>query len=502
MATDTAARTAAGQNPPPPGPRTDGSTPPDLGKRVIKLGICAAITVLLILVPAPAGLAPIAWRLFALYIGVLAALMMRPFPEPVIFFFAIGASGVLLSGNKDVGVKDLLSGYSDPTAWLVFSAFFIGTAFAITGLGKRIAYLLIRAVGSTPLRLGFVACLTDLILAPATPSNAARTGGITYPIMRNVASALDSEPGPKGRRIGRYLTMTTYYASFATSTLFLTAIAFLPLTVKVIQEGLGLEPVTWMQYTTYALVPGLVMLFIVPVAVKVMDPPELKKVDNKVIGQKGLDDLGPMSRREKWLLGLFIAAILTWAIGSFVGINANAVAILFVGMLLVTGVMSWQDMVNDKPAWTTFMWYGGIIGLIGTLSTVGFFTWLGGLIARYVNLSGWPWILVMIVLVAVVIASRYFFASGVVYAGSVLPILVAIAAAAGVPAWPALMLLAMVSIYGGQVTHYSGTLSPVLFGTGYTSQQRWWAMSLAMALIWAVISFAVGIPYWGLLGLL
>lgn len=108
----------------------------------------------------------------------------------------------------------------------------------------------------------------------------------------------------------------------------------------------------------------------------------------------------------------------------------------------------------------------------------------------------------MIVLVAVVIASRYFFASGVVYAGSVLPILVAIAAAAGVPAWPALMLLAMVSIYGGQVTHYSGTLSPVLFGTGYTSQQRWWAMSLAMALIWAVISFAVGIPYWGLLGLL
>jgi DASS family divalent anion:Na+ symporter len=64
------------------------------------------------------------------------------------------------------------------------------------------------------------------------------------------------------------------------------------------------------------------------------------------------------------------------------------------------------------------------------------------------------------------------------------------------------MLLAMASVYAGQVTHYSGTLSPVLFGAGYVSQQRWWAMSLAMVLSWAAISFVVGIPYWMLLGLL
>ena len=148
------------------------------------------------------------------------------------------------------------------------------------------------------------------------------------------------------------------------------------------------------------------------------------------------------------------------------------------------------------------MWYGGVIGVIGTLTKVGFFKWLGEFIKTYVNLSGWPWPMVMAVLVLVVIACRYLFASGVVYAGTVLPIFVAIAAAAQVPPWAALMLLAMVSVYAGQVTHYSGTLSPVLFGTGYVSQQRWWAMSLAMALMWAAISFIVGIPYWMLLGLI
>ena len=79
----------------------------------------------------------------------------KSFPEPVIFLLAIGTAGVVLSTNKQVTLADLLSGYSDPTAWLVFSAFFIGTAFAITGLGKRIAYQLIRAMGGTPTRLGY-----------------------------------------------------------------------------------------------------------------------------------------------------------------------------------------------------------------------------------------------------------------------------------------------------------------------------------------------------------
>ncbi|HRL49379.1 MAG TPA: DASS family sodium-coupled anion symporter [Propioniciclava sp.] len=497
MTTDTVAPTAST----PPASPAGGNKVKSARRRLIELVGCIALVGILVLLGPPAGLSSAAWTVFALYLGAMAGLMLRPVPEPVVFLLAIGGAGVALSGSKEVGLGDLLAGYADPTAWLVFSAFFIGTAFAVTGLGKRIAYLLIKALGNTPLKLGGVACLTDLILAPATPSNAVRTGGITYPIMRNIAAALDSDPGPQGKRIGRYLTMVTYYASFATSTLFLTAIAFLPLTVRVIREGFGLPAVTWMDYATWAFAPGIVMLAIVPLAVYLMERPTLTHIDNKSIARSGLDELGPMSRREKWLLVLFIAAILGWALGSFAGINANAIAILFVALLLVTGVIDWSDMLNTTSAWTTFIWYGGVIGVIGALSKTGFFTWLGEFIHTYINLSGWPWPSVMIVLVLVVIACRYLFASGVVYAGTVLPILVAIAAAAGVPPYPALMLLAMVSIYGGQVTHYSGTLSPVLFGVGYVSQNKWWAMSLAMALIWAVISFVVGVPWWGLLGL-
>lgn len=269
-----------------------------------------------------------------------------------------------------------------------------------------------------------------------------------------------------------------------------------------LEEGLDVKSVTWMQYTTYALLPSVVMLLVVPLLTRVMEKPQLNRIDNKKIAREGLAALGPMKLKEKILAFLFIAAILAWSAGSCIGINANAVAVLFVGLLLCSGVLKWSDLLANKAAWSTFMWYGGVIGVIATLTKTGFFDWLGGFIQNWVNLSDLPWVAVMAILVLIVIVCRYLFASGVVFVGTVLPILVAIACAADVPPIPALMLLALASVYGGQVTHYSGTLSPILFGVGYVSQQRWWAMSLVIVLACALISFVVGIPYWKLLGLL
>jgi len=66
-----------------------------------QLGFCVALTVVLLLIPAPAGLPLVAWQIFALYLGAMAGLMLRPFPEPVIFLLAIGSAGVVLSTSKE-----------------------------------------------------------------------------------------------------------------------------------------------------------------------------------------------------------------------------------------------------------------------------------------------------------------------------------------------------------------------------------------------------------------
>ena len=98
-------------------------------------------------------------------------------------------------GFKPVGdaLKWALSGFSNGTVWLIFGAFMFALGYEKTGLGRRIALLLVRAMGRRTLTLGYAVTIADTILAPFTPSNTARSGGTIYPVIRNLPAALRLE---------------------------------------------------------------------------------------------------------------------------------------------------------------------------------------------------------------------------------------------------------------------------------------------------------------------
>jgi DASS family divalent anion:Na+ symporter len=466
-----------------------------MDSKVWKLGICVLVAAIILALPAPAGLSPAAWQLFAIYLAAIFGLVLRPFDEAVILLGVIAAAG-LAFGNMGA----LLSGYASSSAWLVFSAFMIGAAFSATGLGRRVAYFLIGKFGRTTLRLGYVAAGTDLAISPATPSNTARTGGIVYPIFQSIAIALDSKPGPTARRIGAYLTLTLYYISFTTGYTFLTAMAPNVLILSFAKSILKVE-VDWILWAKAAIVPGLVTLFLIPWVVYKIFPPEIKKIDNETLGKKGLAELGPMSRREITLAILFVLAVLGWALGSVYKIDATAVAVGFVAACLLTGVMTWENVLAYKGAWSTFLWYGGIIGLADALAKAKFFEWLAKLISANVNFSGIPPLAILAALVLFSLAIRYLFASMAAYVATMIPVLFTIALVAKVPLLPLLFLIAFAAGYGGMLTHYGGALSPVLFGMGYIDQGTWWRKGAIMALISFVTTFVCGFLWWNVIGI-
>ena len=47
------------------------------------------VPALIMFCPAPEGLSPMAWKLFAIYVGAILGLVFQPFPEPVIMLSAI-----------------------------------------------------------------------------------------------------------------------------------------------------------------------------------------------------------------------------------------------------------------------------------------------------------------------------------------------------------------------------------------------------------------------------
>ena len=82
----------------------------------------------------------------------------------------------------------------------------MGTGYEKTGLGRRIALILVKKMGHRTLFLGYAVMFSELILAPVTPSNSARGAGIIYPIIRNLPPLYQSQPNDSSSRsIGSYI---------------------------------------------------------------------------------------------------------------------------------------------------------------------------------------------------------------------------------------------------------------------------------------------------------
>jgi DASS family divalent anion:Na+ symporter len=462
----------------------------------IKILAIVGLPAFIMLTNPPAGLTTQAWNLFAVYLAAILGIMLRPMTETIILLAVISFSSLALNNTGAV-----LSGFASTTAWLVFSAFLLSRAFAETGLGRRIAYLLIGRFGQSSLGLAYVAAITDLIISPATPSNTARSGGIIYPIFRSISATLGSEPGATGRKIGSYLTLTMYQISLSTGLLFLTAMAPNLLVADFAKKILGVD-LSWWTWALAASVPGFIALFMAPLVVYLLYPPEIKKITNsKEISAAGLKEMGPIKKNEKILIAFFILAVTGWATSSITKLDATAIAIAFVSACLVTKVVSWEGVLAEKGAWNTFIWYGGIIGISGALAQAKFFTWLAAVIQNNIALAGMGYLPVLVMLLAISLVVRYLFASTAAYVVSFIPVLYTIGLVAKLPLMPLALLIAFSSGFGSLLTHYGGALGPVLFGTGYVDQKNWWLVGTVIVLINCVIYLAIGLPFWKMVGL-
>src|SRR5688500_6939648 len=180
--------------------------------------IVAAVVVGILLVPRPPGITVESWRLLAIFLGTIVGSMVRPVSSSAMVF--LGVTAMALTGT--LTPAQALAGYADPIVWLVLCAFLISRGVVKTGLGRRIAFVFIRAIGHRAIGLAYALAGTDVLLASIVPSNTARAGGVIFPIAKSLAEAYDSKPGPTRRRLGAYLMITVYQTDIIACAMFLT----------------------------------------------------------------------------------------------------------------------------------------------------------------------------------------------------------------------------------------------------------------------------------------
>jgi DASS family divalent anion:Na+ symporter len=467
----------------------------NLSGRLIRGILVVLVGVIIWNLPVPAGVKPEAWHLLAIFVATIFGLILSPVPMGAVVI--IGVMMTTLTGVLKIGTA--LSGFANNTVWLVVAAFLIARGFITTGLGRRISYILIRAFGRKTLGLAYAISASDLILSPATPSNTARAGGIIYPIVRSLCSTFGSEPGETARKIGAYLMKVEFQTTVITSCLFMTAMAPNPLMVELSQKTANVT-LTWGKWALIASVPGLLSLIIVPYLLYKIFPPEIKATPQAPeMAHRELEKMGPMKRTEKTMLVVFILILILWATAEWNKIDATVVAILGISIMLITGVIRWEDVLAEKGAWDALIWFGGLITMAGQLNALGFIKWFATSVAGAV--TGWTWLAALIVLLLVYFYAHYGFASIMAHVTAMFPPFLAVAVAAGAPPYLAAISLAFFSSLMSGTTHYGTGPAPIYFNSGYLDQKTWWLLGLVISFVNIGIFLTVGFAWWKFLGL-
>lgn len=465
-------------------------------KRTIKLMTALFIGCLIYVLPMPAGLNADAWQLFAIFLSTIALVMLGVFPMGAASL--MGLTIAILT--KSMTFHDAFSGFTSPITWLILSAFFISFGFVHTGLGRRIALLFIAAFGKSSLGIAYGIGLTELILAPGTPSSTARTGGIIYPVVESIARSFESHPNDRSsKRIGSYLVLCLFNFSVVTSAMFMTAMAANPFAAKLAKNA-GVE-ISWVSWALYALAPGLASLIAIPIVLAKIAPPEIKHTAHAVENAKAeLRSLGSMKGPERLMALGFVILMTLWLIGPLIEVSAVVAALLGMSFLLVVGVFTWDQLLKLHSAFETFIWFGALLALAEGLSTTGFTSWFGEMVAA--KLSNFHMSIGILLLFLVYFYSHYFFASCTAHVGAMfLPFLVG-AIALGAPALPFALGLCFASSLFGSLTHYGIGPAPILFGSGYVKLNEWWRVGLIMSVVNIIIWLAVGGLWWRLLGII
>lgn len=463
-----------------------------------KLAIVIGIGAVLWFLPHPEAITPIAWHLFAVFAATIAGFILQPMPIGAVAFIGVTAGALL----GVISVKTAISGYGNSTIWLIVCAFLLARAFIKSGLGSRIAYLIIKAIGKSSLTLGYAITLSDFVISPATPSSTARAGGIIYPIIRSLSSALHSEPNDgTARKFGAYIMQIEYQANAITCAMFMTAMAGNPMSVELAAKTIGVE-ITWSEWALAAAVPGIISLIVMPYLLYKLYPPEIHEMPHaKKMAVEALEKMGPMSYMEKVVLVVFVGALALWATSSLTHMNATGVGMLAVTVLLLTNVLTWQDVLQEKGAWNTMFWMGSLIALAGALSSSGFIKVVAGMAGSAIASAGLSWLTAFILLALIYVYSHYAFASVSAHIGAMYAAFLAVAVAVGTPPLLAAIAFASLSNIMIPLTHYGGGAAPILYGAGYVPQGKWWQLGFIMVTVYMVIWLGIGSCWWHVIGL-
>jgi len=427
-----------------------------------------------------------AWHLFGIFITAIFAVILNAMP---IFTAAIlGVSIAVLTGT--LTAKQAFSGFAEDWILLIIVAFLIARGVIKSGLGKRIAFLIIRKFGKTSLGLSYSIIAADMFIAPAFPSNTARSG-VLFPIVNALAADSGSKVADGTRRkLGAYLMMSSMAGLTISSSLWLTAMAANPAGAKMAKE-FGVN-ITYGSWAIAAAVPVLILYFLLPRVIMWVYPPEVKETPNAPqIAQDALETMGPVSKNEWIMAAVFIGMVSLWIASSFVPeINKTAVAFLGLAILMLTNIFTMKDLSGEGQALGTLVWFAILYAMSVYLNKFGFMGWIGDNAATMVE--GWSWPLAYVTLIIAYVLIHYFFVSQTAQMLALYTVFLSVAIQAGVPSELMALMLLFATNFNAIITPQGSSANVIYVGSGYLEPGEIYRVGGIITLVNTIVFLTIG----------
>ncbi len=130
------------------------------------------------------------------------------------------------------------------------------------------------------------------------------------------------------------------------------------------------------------LLPGLVCVAVMPLVIYLLSPPELKVTPNAVeYARTELARMGSLAPKEKVMMGTFGLLLVLWAnvpamlFGPAFTLDPTVVAFLGLFVLIITGTIDWDDVLSEKSAWDTLVWFSALVMMAEQLNKIGVIAW-------------------------------------------------------------------------------------------------------------------------------
>jgi len=438
--------------------------------------------------PVPEGLVPAAWHLFALFVAAIVSVVIGAFPILTSSVLALAAA--VLSGT--LAPAKAYSGFANGTILLIVVAFLVARAVVKCGLGERLGHLVVSVFGRSTLGLGYSVFLVDGVIAPAFPSNTARSG-VLYPLVLSVAEAAGARPGVENRRrLGSFLMFSGMASLTVSSALWFTAMAGNPLGAE-IARGYGLD-IGFGSWFVASSIPTLAAMALVPfVLYKVLSPEVRATPEAPHAARRALAELGPLRAPEKIVAATFVGMVGLWATASALGLDSTAVAFLGLGVLLATGVLTLGDVAKEGDVLATFIWFAVLFTLSGQLNELGFMGYLGERLAA--ALGGLSSAVAGVVLVVAYVLLHYLFVSQTAHLLALFGVFLDVGVKLGVPVALLAFLLLFATNFFSANTPQGSSANLLFAGSGYLSQGELYRLGALTTGVNLVLYLVVGIPW-------